>query len=196
MEHEKISESLEQIKATVDSASRDELLAKTSMVSSILDRFYSKESAYQKDFAYARKSISMLVGGNRDEAAFGPNLQKTKILIHQLIDNLLAEIKQLGLPSKTDKIMDKSINIHNNLSQKQDQSQTQTTNLSIVLETLKDSLTGKQYKEIVEIAETEPDPEKAKPKIISKLLSFGENVCSDILANLVTNPSVWTGLMG
>jgi hypothetical protein len=195
MEKEKIAETLTQIKLTIDNSTRDDLYSKTSIVSSILHRFYSKESAYQKDFKYIKQSLGMLVADNRDEAPFGPNVAKIRTLTHSLIDNILFEINQMGLPSKADKIMDKSINIQNHLSQKQDQTQTQTTNFSVVLETLKDTLTGKQYKEIVEIAEAEQDHEKAKPKIITKLLSFGENVCSNIIANLVTNPAIWTGLI-
>ena len=35
---------------------------------------------------------------------------------------------------------------------------------------------------------------KARPKIVDKLLSFGKDVASNIVANLLTNPSIWNGL--
>ena len=42
------------------------------------------------------------------------------------------------------------------------------------------------------IKEEKGDLEKAKPKVIDKLKSFGENVASNILANIITNPAIWT----
>ena len=36
------------------------------------------------------------------------------------------------------------------------------------------------------------DLEKAKPKLIDKIKSFGENVASNILANIITNPTIWS----
>jgi hypothetical protein len=196
MESEKIASSLKQIKDSIDSSTRDELYARTSMISSIIDRFYTKGSAYHSDYSFIRSNLTKLVSGNSDTQSWGPNYAKMKILTHQLIDTLLNEINQLGLPSKKDNTMDKSININNTVTQKQEQSQTQTTTMNLVLETLKDSLTGRQYKEIVEIAETEKDPEQAKPKILQKLLSFGGDVCTNVLANLVTSPQIWTGIVG
>jgi hypothetical protein len=52
-------------------------------------------------------------------------------------------------------------------------------------------LTGSQLKEIKQVVdETKGDLEKAKPKIINKLKSFGENIASNIIANIITNPTI------
>lgn len=77
----------------------------------------------------------------------------------------------------------------------QSQSQNQTQEINIFLESIADEITGKQYKELKSIAQEEPNPEKSKQKIVEKLKSFGGDVLSNIVANIVTNPSVWNCLL-
>ncbi|MGP1544743.1 MULTISPECIES: peptide chain release factor 1 [Prevotella] len=91
----------------------------------------------------------------------------------------------------------KNININNNISntntQSQQQSQQQT--IEILVKALEDQLSVTQLKEIKQIVEEEKgDLEKAKPKLIDKIKSFGENVASNILANIITNPAIWSCL--
>lgn len=74
----------------------------------------------------------------------------------------------------------------------QSQTQNQSQEINIFLDSIADELTGKQYKELKAIAHEEPNPEKSKQKIVGKLKSFGGDVLSNILANIVTNPSVWS----
>lgn len=77
----------------------------------------------------------------------------------------------------------------------QSQSQNQTQEINIFLESIADEITGKQYKELKSIAQEEPNPEKSKQKIVEKLKSFGGDVLSNIVANIVTNPSVWKSML-
>lgn len=77
----------------------------------------------------------------------------------------------------------------------QSQTQNQSQEINIFLDSIADELTGKQYKELKAIAHEEPNPEKSKQKIVKKLKSFGGDVLSNILANIVTNPSVWNLLL-
>ena len=42
-----------------------------------------------------------------------------------------------------------------------------------------------------QIVEKEGDLEKAKPELIDKIKSFGKDVASNILANIITNPAIW-----
>ena len=72
------------------------------------------------------------------------------------------------------------------------QTQTQQQNISFVLDSIKDALTGSQFKEIEEIAKKEVDSKKAKMKILEKLKGFGSDVLSNIVANLITNPNIWS----
>lgn len=84
------------------------------------------------------------------------------------------------------------INNHNNNENNNTQNQNQI--LEIFLESITDEITGKQLKELKEITKIEPDPAKAKSKIIDKIKDFGENVITNIVANVITNPSIWSSL--
>ncbi|WP_321479706.1 peptide chain release factor 1 [uncultured Bacteroides sp.] len=85
--------------------------------------------------------------------------------------------------------IDKSIKI--NVSQNQHQSQEQILAIAVFIESIKDELTGKQQKELKGIINEEPDPVKAKTKVLDKIKSFGLDVTSNIIANIVTNPAIW-----
>lgn len=76
----------------------------------------------------------------------------------------------------------------------QSQSQSQSVVIDIFLESIKDEIPGKHFKELMAIAAEENDPVKAKSKILDKVKSFGEDVLSNIVANIITNPSIWSGL--
>ena len=84
-------------------------------------------------------------------------------------------------------------NINNSNSQTQNQSQSLAVEL--FLEAIKDDLTGRQIKELkAVVADADNDLQKASPGIIEKLKSFGADVASNIVANLLTNPVIWGGL--
>lgn len=84
-------------------------------------------------------------------------------------------------------------NINNSNSQTQNQQQSLA--IELFLEAIKDDLTGRQIKELkAVVTEAENDLQKARPGIIEKLKSFGADVASNIVANLLTNPAIWGGL--
>jgi len=84
-----------------------------------------------------------------------------------------------------------TINNANNQSQSQEQSMA----VNIFLEAIKDDLTGRQVKELKEvIKESGSDKEKSRDGIIAKLKSFGSDVASNIVANIITNPLIWSSL--
>jgi ferritin-like metal-binding protein YciE len=91
--------------------------------------------------------------------------------------------------------IDKIAKVNTNINNSNSQSQSQSMALNIFIEAIKDDLTGRQIKELKQIVENENgDIEKTRPKIVNKLLSFGKDVASNIVANLLTNPSIWSGL--
>lgn len=81
--------------------------------------------------------------------------------------------------------------IHVNVNQSQNQSQEQSLAIDIFIEAIKDELTGKQQKEIKAIIENESDPVQAKTRLIDKIKSFGSDVASNVIANIITNPIIW-----
>lgn len=101
------------------------------------------------------------------------------------------------LPTQTKTTsVDKSVHVNVNQSQSQSQTQEQKQVIEIFLEAIKDELTGKQFKELKEIAKEEPNPEKAKTKVLEKIKSWGGDLLANVVANIVTNPTVWGGLLG
>lgn len=75
------------------------------------------------------------------------------------------------------------------------QTQNQVLNLDLFTKAIEDVLTVSQIKEMKKVVEEEGgDLTKAKPKLVAKLKSFGENLASNIVANLITNPSIWASL--
>lgn len=76
----------------------------------------------------------------------------------------------------------------------QTQTQTQSIAVEIFLESIKDEIPGKQFKELKAIAAEEQDPVKARSKIFDKVKSFGGDVLSNIVANIITNPAIWSGM--
>lgn len=77
-----------------------------------------------------------------------------------------------------------------NITNTQQQTQTQEIAVDIFIEAIKDELTGKQLKEIKEICEKKDNSPETKSKIVDKLKSFGGDVLSNIVANIITNPSI------
>ena len=93
-----------------------------------------------------------------------------------------AEVKQ----SKTPSIV---INNSNN------QTQSQVINVELFTKAIEDVLTVSQIKELKKVVKEENgDVVKAKPKMIEKLKSFGENLSSNIVANILTNPTIWSAI--
>ncbi|MCL2561941.1 MAG: hypothetical protein FWE10_06450 [Rikenellaceae bacterium] len=86
-----------------------------------------------------------------------------------------------------------SITLNQNQHQNQDQSTVLV--LQVFIDSIKDELTGKQYKELTDIVQKERDINKAKPKIIEKIKNFGIDTASNIIANIITNPTVLSKFM-
>lgn len=105
------------------------------------------------------------------------------------IDELVFEITQIGLPTPLKKT-GSDINISNTNRQSQQQAQSIDIVLEVFIESIKEELTGKQMKELIEIIKEEPDKEISRNKIIDKLKDFGIGVLSSIVGNIITNPSI------
>lgn len=76
----------------------------------------------------------------------------------------------------------------------QNQSQTLNIDFKIIWDSIGNELTGKDLKELKELIEMESEPQAKKTKVLDKLKSFGSDVLSNIIANIITNPIVLSGL--
>lgn len=68
------------------------------------------------------------------------------------------------------------------------------TYLSLVMFAIKDELNGKQRKELLAIAENAENPKEVHKRIVEKLKGFGIDISANIVANVLTNPTVWSSL--
>lgn len=125
-----------------------------------------------------------------DEERLTPNQQKKLLAILEAFEKYPQVIERSKMLNQS-----ANINIHSNISNTNTQNQSQSQEIRILLDCLEDELSVKQLKELKQVVDEEKDDlEKAKPKVIDKIKSFGENVASNILANIITNPAIWSYL--
>lgn len=112
-----------------------------------------------------------------------------------LIDNIVEEVKAVGLPDRKT-VNDKSVNVNTTVTQNQEQHQSQQQDVvvKILLEAAKDELNGKQRKELLAIVENAENPKEVHKRIVEKLKEFGIDISANIVANVLTNPTVWSSL--
>lgn len=113
-----------------------------------------------------------------------------------LIESIINEVSALGIPKHVKSIEDNSVNVNTTVSQNQEQSQNQHQDVivNILLEAVKDELTGKQRKELLGVTKETTDPEEIRQNIFHKIKEFGEDVAANIVANIMMNPKVWQSL--
>ena len=110
-----------------------------------------------------------------------------------LIDTIVEEVQAIGLPDRKT-VNDKSVNFNTTVTQNQEQRQKQSQEVKLLVDLLKISLAPYQLEELKEVAKTDmPDSEKRK-NLMEKILSFGSNVGASVLANILTNPTVYSCL--
>lgn len=110
---------------------------------------------------------------------------------HRKILGLLGAIKLLpDEPLKNAKNPATSITINNT------QNNIQSVVFNLIIDSVKDEITGKELKELKELLkEFESEPHKTKTKLIDKIRCFGTDVLSNMIANILTNPSIYSGLV-
>lgn len=157
----------------------------------------SENQAYIRWIARAKRYLDLNFNGDKYIDDFCKACNEINITLKQQTE-LLAILEAF---EKHPKIIENikttnkhsGINIHNSITNTQNQSQSQE--IKILLNSLEDELSVRQLKELKQIVDKEKgDLEKAKPKLIEKIKSFSENVASNILANIITNPTIWSSL--
>jgi len=183
---EQIIELIKNHKENLESKDRDDVYESSTTIFSLCQRFYKNESAFQKEIEMIRSQLGVLLITQSDDYPVF-TLKTIKDLYRRLLNSMISEIENLGLPSKNDIKIDRSVNVNVN----QNQSQYQKVELSFLIDILKDELNGRQLKELKEIVENESEPEVIKEKVNSKLVEFGINVTAGILSSLLSNPTIW-----
>lgn len=112
------------------------------------------------------------------------NLVSCKKQGKDILEACITELETFGQPEPK-KNENSGINI--NLTQNQNQ----TVNINLLIGALEDELTVSQLREVNEIMSSGEQKSEKKKKLIDKLKSFGSDVASNVLANILTNPNIW-----
>lgn len=107
-----------------------------------------------------------------------------------ILDGLINDLKDFGIP-KPKEAANKGVNVSVNQHNHQNQTTNVNINLELFIEAIKDELKGGQVKELKTILESNLEPEEKKRSFSEKIKSFGSDVASNILANILTNPQVY-----
>ena len=162
-------------------------------------RMYDKyRTSYPTEYQDWLSAVERLVSIH-----FSSDLQKIKgaskrltLDNHRKILGVLRAIKQLPTEPKKTLDSDKGTNVTINNSQQNTQNNTQEIVFNIFVEAVQDELTGKELKELKEIlSEFEKEPEKTKSKLLDRLKKFSGDVLSKIVANVITNPNVYSSFI-
>jgi len=113
-----------------------------------------------------------------------------------LLKSLITNITDFGIIRSDSKSESGGLNINVNQHNSQNQSTTVIVNFELIIESLKFGLSGSQIEELKEILESNREPNEMKRSFVEKIKSFGSDVSSNILANLLTNPQVYEQLGG
>ena len=105
-----------------------------------------------------------------------------------ILNACITELEILGNPSQIYTGEKEGLN----LTVSQNQQNTQTVNLNIIIEELRKELNGNQLEEIQNILDSEDSSEDKKKSIVSKLKDFGINTLSNIVAGIITNPAIYS----
>lgn len=147
-------------------------------------RIYGKGSKQEEQI----KSINLRKYISYNGSGGGNNSKSCNEQAKGLIDGFIKDIKRFGLPEKEKIVNPQGINITLN----QNQQQNQSIYLNVILGALQDELNGNQLREIQEVIDNEEPIEEKKVSIINKITSFGSGLASNILANILTNPSLYS----
>ncbi|MBB2951177.1 hypothetical protein [Sphingobacterium sp. JUb56] len=185
---EKILQELKVLKQKIDSENPETVKLQMGLLDRIIDRFFDG-SSYKNKLLQAHQHVETVLYYNK-ENFMGRSTKQAKIICNEILENMMVEVANFDVPIKNNKKVDKSIRI----TTTNNNTQSQTIHIDLLKDVIKDSLTGKQYKELVEIVQEYEDIDKAVPKLIDKIKSFGSDVASNVLANIITNPTIFGGL--
>lgn len=110
------------------------------------------------------------------------NMDSCKKQGREILQTCIIELETFGTREKPQKA-GSGINI--NLTQNQ------SVNINLLISAFEDELTVSQMREVTEIMQSNEDSKSKKVKILEKIKSFGSDIASNILANILTNPGLW-----
>lgn len=151
----------------------------------IVSRIYGNDSKQEEQIKNVHfKSYS---SGSINGTSFGGgnNAKECSIQASEIINGFISDLTNFGLPENKKPEITNGINISVN------QNQNQSVQIHFIWESIKDELTGKQIRELEEVINEDLPAENKKGKVIEKLKSFGGDILTNIIANILTNPNIF-----
>jgi hypothetical protein len=112
----------------------------------------------------------------------GDSTKYNKLELSQLLTGYIKELEELGNPKNQEKNINQQINI------------SQSVNINFIIDSLKEELNGKEIRELKEAYSSGTTQEEKRNKVIIKLKEFGSDLVTNVLASIVTNPTIISGL--
>lgn len=147
----------------------------------ILERIFGPESRKIKEVE--RIQLERTMSFDRPTTYHTETVKETG---RAIINSCIAELELLGSPNQIYNGEKQGIN----LTVLQSQENKQTVTLDIIVNELRKELTGSQLDEIQGILDSKEEPIEKKNKTIEKLKEFGVNTLSNVVAGILTNPSI------
>lgn len=114
----------------------------------------------------------------------------------EFLSGLISDIEHFDLPHLAEKKPSDALSVNVHQHNEQNQTTQISVNLEYIVEILKGELRTSEIEELKEILDSSDEPKVKKRDFIQKIKSFGSDVASNILANLLTNPQVYEQLGG
>lgn len=177
-----IEKQIELIKKQIDKLNSSDFDLKAWKSSSILilDRIFGSDFQGIKTIENIKYTSGGIYGGSNPSS--WNNMDSCKKQGKEILETCINELTIFGAREKPKKD-NSGINI--NLTQNQ------SVNINLLVSALEDELTVSQMREIKEIMQDSESTKDKKTKIIEKIKSFGSDIASNIIANILTNPSIW-----
>jgi hypothetical protein len=110
----------------------------------------------------------------------------------ELLTGLIEDLQNFGFP-KLNETSNGGVNVL--VNQHNNQLTNVSVDLNIFINIIKGELRASEIEEIKEILASDLEPKEKKKTFFNKIRSFGNDVATNILANLLTNPSVYEQLL-
>ena len=164
----------------------EELIAWQGKAINIVSRVYGEDSVQEQQVINVKFERYSSIHVRGQTYGGGNNSKLCSKQAAEVIGGFISDLTTFGMPSK--RVVEKTNGINISVNQHQHQ----TVEIKVIRDLIEDELTGKQVKEIEEVLKEDTSPENKKSKVLQKLKSFGSDVASSIVANILTNPNLYS----
>lgn len=153
-------------------------------VSSTLTNIYTHRKDVVDNFE-SIKSTKVVYSGSNDRT------YEAKVEVKEFLESIISDIQHFGIVQFIEDNIKDTISVNVNQHNEQNQSTQVSINLEYIIEVLKGELRTSEIDELKEILDADMEMKEKKKSFVDKIKSFGSDVASNILANILTNPMVY-----